>query len=54
MKRCPKCNRTYPDDNQKFCTLMAVCWFLRNRVSIQTRPFFQRRISRTTRRSSSG
>jgi hypothetical protein len=20
MKRCPKCNRTYPDDNQKFCT----------------------------------
>lgn len=21
MKRCPKCNRTYPDDNQKFCTL---------------------------------
>lgn len=21
MKRCSKCNRTYPDDNQKFCTL---------------------------------
>ena len=21
MKRCPKCNKTYPDDNQKFCTL---------------------------------
>src|SRR5688572_15795304 len=21
MKRCPKCNRTYPDDNQKYCTL---------------------------------
>jgi hypothetical protein len=21
MKRCPKCNRTYPDDNQKFCTI---------------------------------
>lgn len=21
MKRCPKCNRSYPDDNQKFCTL---------------------------------
>lgn len=21
MKRCPKCSRTYPDDNQKFCTL---------------------------------
>ncbi|HEY0408620.1 MAG TPA: hypothetical protein VGC89_22990, partial [Pyrinomonadaceae bacterium] len=21
MKRCPKCNRTYPDDNQKFCTV---------------------------------
>ncbi|HKO44056.1 MAG TPA: hypothetical protein VJU84_12330 [Pyrinomonadaceae bacterium] len=21
MKRCPKCNRTYPDHNQKFCTL---------------------------------
>ena len=20
MKRCPKCNRTYTDDNQKFCT----------------------------------
>lgn len=20
MKRCPKCNRTYPDENQKFCT----------------------------------
>ena len=20
MKRCEKCNRTYPDDNQKFCT----------------------------------
>src|ERR1051325_10230530 len=20
MKRCPKCNRTYSDDNQKFCT----------------------------------
>jgi len=20
MKRCPKCSRTYPDDNQKFCT----------------------------------
>jgi hypothetical protein len=20
MKRCPKCNRSYPDDNQKFCT----------------------------------
>lgn len=20
MKRCAKCNRTYPDDNQKFCT----------------------------------
>lgn len=20
MKRCPKCNRTFPDDNQKFCT----------------------------------
>lgn len=20
MKRCQKCNRTYPDDNQKFCT----------------------------------
>lgn len=21
MKRCQKCNRTYPDDNQKFCTV---------------------------------
>ena len=21
MKRCPKCNRSYPDDNQKFCTI---------------------------------
>ena len=21
MKRCPKCNRSYPDDNQKFCTV---------------------------------
>ena len=21
MKRCPKCSRTYPDDNQKFCTI---------------------------------
>jgi len=21
MKRCPKCNHTYPDDNQKFCTV---------------------------------
>lgn len=21
MKRCPKCSRTYPDDNQKFCTV---------------------------------
>jgi flagellar basal body-associated protein FliL len=21
MKRCPKCNRTFPDDNQKFCTI---------------------------------
>lgn len=21
MKRCPKCNHTYPDDTQKFCTL---------------------------------
>jgi len=21
MKRCTKCNRTYPDDNQRFCTL---------------------------------
>jgi hypothetical protein len=21
MKRCPKCNRSYPDENQKFCTL---------------------------------
>ena len=21
MKRCPKCNRSYPDSNQKFCTL---------------------------------
>lgn len=21
MKRCPKCHRTYPDDNQKFCTV---------------------------------
>lgn len=21
MKRCPKCNRTYADDNQKFCTV---------------------------------
>ena len=21
MKRCPKCNRTYPDSNQRFCTL---------------------------------
>src|SRR6185295_15056765 len=21
MKRCPKCNRTFPDDNQKFCTV---------------------------------
>jgi hypothetical protein len=21
MKRCPKCSRSYPDDNQKFCTL---------------------------------
>jgi uncharacterized protein (UPF0333 family) len=21
MKRCPKCNRTYQDDNQKFCTV---------------------------------
>ncbi len=21
MKRCPKCNRSYPDGNQKFCTL---------------------------------
>jgi hypothetical protein len=20
MKRCPKCNRSFPDDNQKFCT----------------------------------
>ncbi len=21
MKRCPKCNRNFPDDNQKFCTI---------------------------------
>ena len=21
MKRCPKCDRTFPDDNQKFCTI---------------------------------
>lgn len=21
MKRCPKCNRTFPDDSQKFCTV---------------------------------
>src|SRR5437868_11269172 len=21
MKRCPKCNRTYPNDAQKFCTI---------------------------------
>ncbi|HEX3282013.1 MAG TPA: hypothetical protein VHR36_12340 [Pyrinomonadaceae bacterium] len=21
MKRCPKCSRTFPDDNQKFCTI---------------------------------
>jgi hypothetical protein len=21
MKRCPKCNRNFPDDNQKFCTV---------------------------------
>ena len=21
MKRCPKCSRTYPDENQKFCTI---------------------------------
>ena len=21
MKRCPKCNRTFPDENQKFCTI---------------------------------
>ena len=21
MKRCPKCNRTYPTDTQKFCTV---------------------------------
>jgi hypothetical protein len=21
MKRCPNCNRTFPDDNQKFCTV---------------------------------
>src|ERR1044071_7538007 len=21
MKRCPKCSRTYPEDNQKFCTV---------------------------------
>jgi flagellar basal body-associated protein FliL len=21
MKRCPKCNRAFPDDNQKFCTI---------------------------------
>src|SRR3977135_3842039 len=21
MKRCPKCNRSFPDDNQKFCTI---------------------------------
>ncbi len=21
MKRCPKCSRTYPDDNQRFCTI---------------------------------
>lgn len=21
MKRCPKCNRTFPDENQKFCTV---------------------------------
>ncbi len=21
MKRCPKCNRSFPDDNQKFCTV---------------------------------
>ena len=21
MKRCPKCSRTFPDDNQKFCTV---------------------------------
>ncbi len=21
MKRCPKCSRSYPDDNQKFCTI---------------------------------
>src|ERR1051325_7239048 len=21
MKRCPKCNRPFPDDNQKFCTI---------------------------------
>src|SRR5438552_4152400 len=20
MKRCPKCSRTFPDENQKFCT----------------------------------
>lgn len=21
MKRCPKCNRTFPDEHQKFCTV---------------------------------
>src|SRR6267378_119278 len=21
MKRCPKCSRTFPDENQKFCTI---------------------------------
>ena len=21
MKRCPKCSRTFPDENQKFCTV---------------------------------
>src|SRR6266480_1460651 len=21
MKRCPKCNRTFPDESQKFCTV---------------------------------
>src|SRR4029434_6045097 len=21
MKRCPKCSRAFPDDNQKFCTI---------------------------------
>lgn len=42
MKRCPKCNRSYPDDNQKFCTfdggLLATSTFDPNATMASTAP----------------